>query len=73
MQDLSGILTTRLNGWGGRALVLAKPYKGDESDLSAVGYANRTQAEKRCEELRAQGYDCHVRSFVRPFYIVFAE
>ena len=46
----------------GGVVVLAKPYKGD---LSAVGYANRTQAERSA----AKHPGASVYHPGRPFYV----
>jgi hypothetical protein len=58
------MITTRLNS--GRE-VLAKETK---YGISAITYANRTQAERRAAEIRSGGTDCHVAGF-RPFYVAF--
>lgn len=55
--------TVRLNNG---LVVLAKQTK---YGLSAVGYANRTQAYRRCADLQQHGVRCHVRA-LHPFCIV---
>lgn len=60
------IPVARLNRWGGHALVVARP------DGSALGFANRTQAERRADTLRARGFAVGV-THSRPFYVVVDE
>lgn len=60
------VLTTKLNAWGGFARVLAK--ETPRYGISAVGYANLTQARKSAEGLRMNGVACEVIGR-RPFYV----
>jgi hypothetical protein len=57
------LLTTKLNNG---TVVLAKMYAGEPS---AVTYANRTQANRKAEFLRADGYSVDVVCFGRPWYV----
>lgn len=55
------VLTVKLrNG----LVVLAKKTK--YSDADAFTYCNDTQAEKKADQLRAQGIDCYVWGYGRP-------
>jgi hypothetical protein len=69
--DRPRILTRRLNRFGGNRLVLAKKYGyGNDDGIMAITYANITQAQRKVDQLKAQGYECYV-SGDRPFYVTF--
>ena len=59
------VMTTKLNRTG--IEVLAKLYKGE---LSAITYANRTQAEKAAAKMGTEW--CVYRGMGRPFYVALA-
>lgn len=59
--------TTKLNNG---ATVLADEKHSFNGKPYAKTYANRTQAERKANDLRNQGVSCHVRQFSRPFYVV---
>ena len=63
---MTKILTTRLARTN--RLVLAKQWPG--YGLQPVTYANRSQAEKKIEDLQRDGVDCFLTGD-RPYYVTF--